>query len=161
MLFLWQQPSKLKIQVLGNIFFAQRQLDPLLAFIFTKEKYTLDILLDTGLSGSKLSKVSIEQNHTLPQNDSSILIESDAFQYRQFVGRLIYLTVTRPDLTYSIQVISQFLAKTRLDHLNVAYMVRYLKGSPGQGIFMAANSKLLFQLGVIHIGVVVIIQGTL
>lgn len=72
---------------------------------------------------------------------SSLLQDTDIYSYRRPIGRLIYLTVTRPDLAYSVQVLSQFIAKPRLDHHNAAYkVVRYLKGSPGQGLFMAANA---------------------
>lgn len=106
-----------------------------------QRKYTLDILQDTGLSSSKPSKTPMEQNHNLHQNSSPLLADADVLSYRRLVGRLIYLTVTRPDLAYSVQILSQFVSKPRHDHLNAAYrVVRYLKGSPGQGIFMAANS---------------------
>lgn len=107
-----------------------------------QRKYTLGILLDIDLSGSKPSKVPMEQNHTLLHNYSTFLSESDAFQYRRLVGRIIYLTVTKPDLAYSVQVLSQFLAKPRLDLLIASYkVVKYLEGTPGQGILMASNSK--------------------
>lgn len=107
-----------------------------------QRKYTLDILTDTGLLGCKPSKVPIEQNHTLQKNHSIFLSDTDGSTYRRIVGRLLYLTITRPDISYPVQVLSQFLAKPRLDHLHDAYKVlRYLKGSPGQGIFYSANAK--------------------
>ncbi|KAL8154978.1 hypothetical protein AgCh_000370 [Apium graveolens] len=75
----------------------------------------------------------MDQNHTLQHNDSDLLSAKDASAYRRLVGRLIYLTVTRPDLSYPVQVLSQFLAHPRHDHLNVACkIVRYLKGTVGQ-----------------------------
>ena len=106
-----------------------------------QRKYTLDILQDTGLMGSRPSKIPMEQNHNLHLNDSSFLSDSDTFLFRRLVGRLIYLTVTRPDLSYAVQVLSQFISKPRVDHLTAAYkVVRYLKQSPGQGLFFAANA---------------------
>ncbi|WOH11771.1 hypothetical protein DCAR_0831263 [Daucus carota subsp. sativus] len=102
-----------------------------------QRKYTLDILKDTGLDRAKPSKIPMEQNHTLQDNHSAQLGDSDASSYRRLVGRLIYLTVTRPDISYSVQVLSQFLASPRQDHLLAAYkVVRYLKASPGQGLLM-------------------------
>lgn len=104
--------------------------------------YTLDILIVTGLLGCKTSKVPIEQNHTLQHNNSDLLSDTDCSIYQTIVWRLLYLTITRPKFFYSIQVLSQFLAKPRLDHLHAAYKVlRYLKGSLGQGLFYSANSK--------------------
>ena len=59
------------------------------------------------------------------------------------VGRLIYLTNTRPDLGYAIHTLSQFLHKPLLPHWEAALrVVRYLKGSPGQGIFLKADDNL-------------------
>ena len=107
-----------------------------------QHKYTLDILNDTGLTAARPSKVPMEQNHNLSANTSLPLADSDTFLYRRLIGRLIYLTVTRPDISYSVQVLSQYLAKPRVDHLSAAYkVVRYLKQSPGQGLFLAANAK--------------------
>ena len=108
-----------------------------------QKKYTIDILTDTGLLGAKPSKVPIEQNHTLQDSSSHLLPNSAISTYRRIVGRLLYLTVARPDIAYSVQVLSQFLATPRSDHLQAAHKVlRYLKGSPGQGLLMAANSPM-------------------
>lgn len=59
------------------------------------------------------------------------------------MGRLIYLAMTRPDLAYVIHVLSQFMHDPKTDHLDVAaWVVRYLKANPGQGIFLCADSDL-------------------
>lgn len=61
----------------------------------------------------------------------------DAGQYRQLVGRLLYLQATRPDITYAVNILSQFVADPRCNHMEVANSVlRYLKGTPGQGILL-------------------------
>lgn len=105
-----------------------------------QNKYTLDILQDTGLTGAKPAKTPIEQNHNLQVTKSALLSTSESSIYRRLVGRLIYLTVTRPDLSYAVQVLSQFLATPKFDHLQAAYrVVRYLKASPGQGILMSSS----------------------
>ena len=106
-----------------------------------QRKYTLDILQDSGLLGTKPSKIPMEQNHTLQKNESPFLSSTEVASYRRLVGRLLYLTVTRPDLSYSVQVLSQFIANPRADHLSAAYkVIKYLKSSPGQGLFFAANT---------------------
>lgn len=70
-----------------------------------------------------------------------MLSSKDASAYRSLVGRLIYLTVTRSDLSSPVEVLSQLLVHPRNDHLTAAYkVVRYLKGTIGQGIFMPANN---------------------
>lgn len=110
-----------------------------------QKKYTLDILNDTGLLAAKPSAVPMEQNHTLLKNTSALLSVSDIKSYRRLVGRLIYLTITRPDLSYPVHVLSQFLHQPRVDHLEAAYKVcRYLKLTPGQGLLFPANNQLQF-----------------
>ena len=48
------------------------------------------------------------------------------------VGRLIYLTITRPDISY---IFSLVMHAPRTNHLLAVHRImRYLKGSLGQGI---------------------------
>ena len=71
---------------------------------------------------------------------------ADQEYYRRLVGRLIYLAVTRPDLAYSVHILSQFMQAPRLEHWEAALrVVRYLKGAPGQGILLRADSDLTLQ----------------
>lgn len=56
---------------------------------------------------------------------------------------MINLTVTRPDLAYAVQVLAQFLATPRRDHLVAAHrVVRYIKNALGQGLFMSSSFTL-------------------
>ncbi|XP_074305192.1 secreted RxLR effector protein 161-like [Silene latifolia] len=56
-------------------------------------------------------------------------------KYRRLVGRLIYLTITRPDLVYAVHILSQFVHAPRKEHWDAVLRVtRYLKGNPGKGI---------------------------
>ena len=56
------------------------------------------------------------------------------------MGKLIYLTLTRPDITYAVSVVSQFMHSPTNKHLNaVHHILRYLKGNPGKGILFKKN----------------------
>ncbi|XP_019179838.1 PREDICTED: uncharacterized protein LOC109175035 [Ipomoea nil] len=67
----------------------------------------------------------------------------DNSQYRKVVGKLLYLTITRPDICFAVQQLSQFLDSPATLHLQAAHRVlRYIKNSPGQGLFFPANSQL-------------------
>jgi hypothetical protein len=58
------------------------------------------------------------------------------------IGKLIYLTVTRPDISFSISQISQFMHSPRTQHLEaINRILRYLKGTPGKGIWMKNNNS--------------------
>ena len=56
----------------------------------------------------------------------------DATKYRQLVGRLIYLTTTRPDISYVVGILSRFMHKPCEGHWSaVKRVLRYLKGTQG------------------------------
>lgn len=106
-----------------------------------QRKYSLDIISATGLLGAKPASFPIEQNHRLAHASGNSLPNPEP--YRRLVGRLFYLTVTRPDLAYSVHILSQFLQAPKNEHWEAALrVVRYLKGSPGQGILLRADSPL-------------------
>ncbi|XP_017974444.1 PREDICTED: uncharacterized protein LOC108661538 [Theobroma cacao] len=88
-----------------------------------RRKYTLDLLEEYGLLGTKPSYTPINYNHKLSK------VEADE--------KLVDLTL--PDIT----ILSQFMDKPGHVHMMVAYKVlKYLKLAPGQGILMKADSEL-------------------
>ena len=106
----------------------------------SQRKYALEIIKDTGLLGAAPVDTPMERN--LKLSDKSDLLK-DPERYRRLVGRLIYLTVSRPDITYSVHILSRFMHQPRKDHWEAALRtVRYLKSAPGQGLFFSATSDL-------------------
>lgn len=74
---------------------------------------------------------------------STAPVLSDPSPYRRLVGKLIYLTITRPDLAYPVHVLSQFVTEPRTDHLQAAYKVlRYVKNAPAQGLLFHSSNNL-------------------
>ncbi|KAK3021301.1 hypothetical protein RJ639_046872 [Escallonia herrerae] len=107
----------------------------------SQRKYALDILSESGLSASKPAAFPMEQNHGLALAGGPLL--SDLGPYRQLIGRLVYLTITRPDICYAVHVLSQFMQSPRSQHWDTALRIlRYLKATPGQGLFLPADSPL-------------------
>ncbi|XP_041027042.1 uncharacterized mitochondrial protein AtMg00810-like [Juglans microcarpa x Juglans regia] len=106
-----------------------------------QRKYALDILQDTGNIGSKPAAFPMESNLNLTADNPELY--EDPSKYRKLVGRLLYLTITRPDLAYSVKVLSQFLAKPAVSHHKAAMRVlRYLKATPGLGLLFSSSSEL-------------------
>jgi len=63
--------------------------------------------------------------------------------YRRLVGRLLFLTLTRPDISYSVQHLSQYLQQPRQPHYEATlHVLRYLKGTANQGLFYPTSPDL-------------------
>ena len=109
----------------------------------SQKKYTLDILADVGYLGGHPVDFPIEQNNQLAKSTALAMLNPQ--KYRRLVGRLIYLSATLPDLAYAIYTLSQFMQSLTREHWDAGLrVVKYLKGSPGQRIFL--KSDCVFQL---------------
>ncbi|RVX14341.1 Retrovirus-related Pol polyprotein from transposon RE1 [Vitis vinifera] len=88
-----------------------------------KLKYFLEIEIAQSSSGVVLSKG--RQGEPL----------GDPGRYRRLVGKLNYLTITRPDISFPVSVVSQFLQSPCDSHWDaVIRILRYIKSTPGQGV---------------------------
>ncbi|XP_074287880.1 secreted RxLR effector protein 161-like [Silene latifolia] len=83
----------------------------------------------------------MDDKHQLALATDTLL--EDGAKYRRLVGKLIYLTLTRLDISYSVHILSQFMQKPTTTQWEAALrVVRYLKGHPGQGVVFRADSAL-------------------
>lgn len=106
-----------------------------------QRKYVLYLLQDSGMLGCKPCDTPIESNHHMQANESYRLI--DVSRYQRLVGKLIYLTLTKPDISYVVGVVSQFMLAPTTRHLEAAYrIVGYLKKSHGQGLLYRKRDDL-------------------
>lgn len=83
---------------------------------------------------SQLSvETPIEQNQWLCFNGGELL--DDSGMYQRLFGRLIFFTITQPDIGFSVSFMSQFIHAPHMKHLRAFYRIlRYLKKAPGKGI---------------------------
>jgi hypothetical protein len=106
-----------------------------------QRKYCLDLLQDTGLLGAKPAKTPLDPSVKLHQDKAKPF--EDIASYRRLVGKLLYLTTTRPDIAFVTQQLSQFLScPTHTHYDTTCRVVRYLKSSPGRGLFFRRDSQL-------------------
>ena len=82
--------------------------------MITQSKYTREIMERFNTSESKSVSTPLEQNVKLSSVDETK--EANGIMYCQLVGSLNYITTTRPDIAYSVSILSQFMAKPLESH---------------------------------------------
>jgi hypothetical protein len=98
------------------------------------------LLKETEKLGAKPSNTPMETNTKLRLEEGELL--ADIGQYQRLVGKLIYLTVTRPDISFAVSMVNQFMHAPRTSHLSaIDIILRYLKCTLGQGIWMRKNES--------------------
>ena len=109
----------------------------------SQRKYVLDLLGETEMMEAKPAKTPLEEGYKTSRiGEKEDELFEDASKYRRLVGKLIYLTLTRPDLCFAVNQVSQHMKAPTIYHWNmIERILRYLKGSFGQGIWMGKNNN--------------------
>ncbi|XP_043714627.1 uncharacterized mitochondrial protein AtMg00810-like [Telopea speciosissima] len=83
----------------------------------------------------------MDPNHKFGSDDGEGL--KDVHSYRSLIGNLLYLIVTRLDISYASGVLSQFMQSPCKSHWDAAIRIlRYLKGGPGKGLIYRPNKHM-------------------
>jgi histone deacetylase 1/2 len=112
--------------------------------ILTQEKYANDVLERVGMTQCKLVSSPLSTSEKLSFYEESALGPKDATNYRSMVGALQYLTLTRPDISFAVNKVCQFLhAPTTVHWAVVKRILRYLKHSTSIGLKISRSPSLL------------------
>ena len=110
-------------------------------YYLSQAKYASDLLSKAGITDNKTVSTPLEYNARLTPLDGEPI--SDATRYRQLVGSLIYLTVTRPDISHAVGMVSKFMDAPRSVHYAaVLRILRYVKGTLYHGLHYSSRSSL-------------------
>ena len=110
----------------------------------TQSKYASKFLSRAGLTNSKTVDTPVEFNaHLTPSGGKPLFNPS---LYRCLVGSLVYLTVTRSDISYVVHQVSQYLSAPWSTHYAaVLRILRYLKGTLFYGLFYSTQSPFILR----------------
>lgn len=109
-----------------------------------QRKYAPDLLDETGLLGCKPFTAPMDPSIKLTKDTGGELVDAEA--YRRLIGRLMYLQITRPGITFAVNKLSQFSSAPRDSHLRgVLKVLHYIKGTVGQGLFQSSKAEMQIQ----------------
>jgi len=101
--------------------------------IMTQSTYTRDILREENMADCKPAKTPMSTTEVLKVNDGGLL--ADATRYRRVIGKLQYLSFTRPDICFAVNKLSQFMQTPSEIHWKaVKRVLRYLQGTAHLGL---------------------------
>lgn len=99
---------------------------PSSGLFLSQSKYARDILARADLLDSKPVSTPLAPGVSFTSAGTEF---SDPTLYKSLVGALQYLTITRPDISYSVNTVSQFQQRPTTDHFQaVKRILRYVKG---------------------------------
>lgn len=111
--------------------------------LLSQRKYILDLLDRSKMMGAKsIASPAVPGSRLISGGDPFL----DVYLYRSIVGALQYATITRPEISYSVNRVCQFMHKPSDHHwAAVKRILRYLKGSLNTGLFFrpARDSRLV------------------
>lgn len=104
-------------------------------------KYVYDLLTKTGMLGAKGVSTLLSSSESLRLDDGSLFTDDQT--YRQIVGALQYLSLTRPDIAFVVGKLSQFMHCPSSVHLtSVKRVLRYLKQTVFHGLLLRKSNSL-------------------
>lgn len=106
----------------------------------SQSKYAQDLIDRFRMTDANHVLIPIELGTKLMLDIQTPLV--DPTLYRQLVGSLNYLTLTRPNIAYSVRLVSRFMSKPQQTHFKVAIRIlRYIIGTINVRLFYDANSN--------------------
>jgi hypothetical protein len=107
-----------------------------------QQKYALDLLQRFGMVDCKPAPTPFQSGVTLSASCSSPRINPSL--YRQLIGSLLYLTHTRPDISFAVGLVSRFSQDPHESHWKAAKRIlRYIQGTTNFGIQYSSGASQL------------------
>jgi hypothetical protein len=112
--------------------------------LLTQKKYAANILAKAGMSKCKTVGTPLPMSEQYSAYKGTPLDTKEATRYRSIVGALQYLTLTRPDISFSVNKVCQFLHNpTSVHMMAVKRILRYIQGTIKWGIHFLKGSSLM------------------
>jgi len=134
--------QKFSIKDLGLLhFFLGVEVIPTAAGLFlTQHKYIRDLLAKTNMAGARDVTTPLSTSVSLQLDDGSSSVDST--EYCKVIGALQYLSPTRPDISFAVNKLSQFMHHpTQIHWTATKRLLRYLKNTIFHGVTISKTSS--------------------
>jgi hypothetical protein len=112
--------------------------------VLSQEKYVSDLLKKSGMDHCKPVATPLVTMEKLSLAEGTQLGEEDNTRYRSIIGALQYLTLTRPDLSFSVNKLCQFLHAPSTTHwMAVKRILQYVQGTLKLGLYFTPDKSTL------------------
>jgi histone deacetylase 1/2 len=112
--------------------------------LLSQQKYIQDLLIRTNMDTAKGVSTPMLPTEKLTLLGGAPLSPDDATRYRSVVGALQYLSLTRPDISFCVNKVCQFMSVPTEDHWTVVKRIlRYLHDTAGMGLRFTKSSTCL------------------
>ena len=109
--------------------------------VLVQDRYAKKILEETEMSTCNLTHIPLEMNAKMSKTTNEKRI--DETRYRRSIGCLRYLLHTRPDLSFSVGLLSRYMQEPKESHgAALKQVLRYLRGACSLGLFFARGKGL-------------------
>lgn len=110
----------------------------------SQRKFTQDLLKESGHLHARSTATPLPINYKLTP-DTGVPVE-DPTLYRTYIGKLYFLSNTRPDISFAVQTLGQFMQQPTSHMAALDHLLRYISGSAGQGILLRDTDSLFNSL---------------
>jgi histone deacetylase 1/2 len=112
--------------------------------ILSQEKYANDLPHQVNMQICKTVDTPLSVSDNLSLTDGEILSGDDSTQYMSIVGALQYITLTKPDIAFSVNKMCHFLhAPTTVHWTTTKRVLRYLRGTISLGLRLSKSSSTI------------------
>jgi hypothetical protein len=112
--------------------------------LLSQKRYALDLLRKANIEKCKSISTPMSATEKLFRDQGIPLMENEQFKYRSIVGGLQYLTMTRPDLSFSVNKVCQYIQTPTDAHwAAVKRILRYVKGTLDLGLKIQKSPTML------------------
>ncbi|GJX92068.1 retrotransposon protein, putative, ty1-copia subclass [Tanacetum coccineum] len=106
-----------------------------------QSKYALESFKKYGIESSDPVDTPMVEKSKLDEDTQGKAV--DPTHYRGMVGTLMYLTASRPDLTFAVCMCARYQAKPTEKHLHaVKRIFKYLRGTVNRGLWYPKDSSI-------------------